>query len=141
MKRLITTHLNGRIFQIEEDGYETLDSLLASQWQRNEIEKQLADHFEHKLNGNKSIITCADVTDVCHKLGLSISNTQPVKRLYRQPKHKIIAGVCTGLGEYLNADPVIFRVIFMVSFFMMSMGFWIYIAMWIVTPTKNTRLS
>jgi phage shock protein C len=140
MKRLITTHLDGRIFQIEEDGYEALDSLLTSQWKRNEVEKQLADHFEHKLNGNKSIITYADVADVCYRLGLLIPNTQTVKRLYRQPKNKMIAGVCTGLGEYFDIDPVILRVAFAVCFFMMSFGFWLYIVIWIVTPNKNPKL-
>jgi phage shock protein C len=107
----------------------------------NEVEKQLADHFERKLNGNKSIITYADVTDVCYKLDLLISNTRPVKKLYRQPMNKIIAGVCTGLGEYFDVDPVILRVAFMVCFFMMSVGFWLYIAIWLVTPNKNQRLS
>jgi phage shock protein PspC (stress-responsive transcriptional regulator) len=140
MKRLITTHLDGRIFQIEEDGYEVLNSLLANQWQRNEVEKQLADHFERKLNGNKSVITYFDVADACNRLGLSISNTQFTKRMYRQPKNKIIAGVCTGLGEYFDIDPVIFRIIFVVCFFVMSMGFWIYVSIWIVTPDKNSRL-
>jgi len=33
------------------------------------------------------------------------------KRIYRNTQHKIIAGVCSGVGEYLNADPVLVRVI------------------------------
>jgi phage shock protein PspC (stress-responsive transcriptional regulator) len=142
MKRLITTHLDGRIFQIEEDGYDALTGILASQWNRNEVEKRLADCFEQKLNGNKNVITRADVADACSRLGLSMSNTRQTKRLYRQPDNRIIAGVCTGLGEYFDIDPVIIRIIFLVSLLMMGTGFWIYVIIWIVTPKyENPRLS
>ena len=33
------------------------------------------------------------------------------KKLYRNPRDKIIAGVCSGLAEYINIDPTIVRVI------------------------------
>ncbi len=33
------------------------------------------------------------------------------KKLYRNPNNKIIAGVCSGLAEYINIDPTIVRVI------------------------------
>ena len=33
------------------------------------------------------------------------------KKLYRNPKNKIIAGVCSGLADYINIDPTIVRVI------------------------------
>ena len=33
------------------------------------------------------------------------------KKLYRNTKNKMNAGVCTGLAEYINIDPTIIRVI------------------------------
>ena len=33
------------------------------------------------------------------------------KRLYRSSRNRIIAGVCGGIGEYLNIDPVIVRIL------------------------------
>ena len=33
------------------------------------------------------------------------------KKLYRNTKNKMIAGVCSGLAEYLNIDPTIVRLI------------------------------
>ena len=33
------------------------------------------------------------------------------KKLYRNSQNKILAGVCSGLAEYLNIDPTIVRVI------------------------------
>ena len=37
--------------------------------------------------------------------------TKP-KRLYRSEKDRIIGGVCGGLGEYLDIDSVLFRILF-----------------------------
>lgn len=33
------------------------------------------------------------------------------KRLYRSKTSRVFAGVCGGLGEYLNVDPVLLRLI------------------------------
>jgi len=34
-----------------------------------------------------------------------------VRRLYRSRRNRILAGVCGGLGEYLNIDPNIIRIL------------------------------
>ena len=56
-----------------------------------------------------------------------------MKRLYRSSENKIIAGVCGGLGEYYNIDPIIPRVIF---FALMGVTGFAYIIMWIAVPKK-----
>ena len=33
------------------------------------------------------------------------------KRLHRSSTNKVIAGVCGGIGEYFNIDPVIVRIL------------------------------
>ncbi|MCL2151984.1 MAG: PspC domain-containing protein [Oscillospiraceae bacterium] len=33
------------------------------------------------------------------------------RRLYRSQRNRIIAGVCGGIGEYFNIDPIIVRVL------------------------------
>ena len=38
------------------------------------------------------------------------------KKIYRSDKNKILAGVFGGLGEYLNIDPVIFRLLWILVF-------------------------
>ncbi|MDR2383096.1 MAG: PspC domain-containing protein [Prevotellaceae bacterium] len=134
MKRVISIHLDGRIFQIEEDGYDVLVGVLSHQPYKNEAEKQFADKLEQKLVGNKTVITYLDVVEASYNLGFTITDARRVKRLYRQPKGKILAGICTGLGEYFDIDPVIFRVLFVISFIMAGMGFWIYLVIWIITP-------
>ena len=33
------------------------------------------------------------------------------KRLYRSRSNRILAGVCGGIGEYLDIDPVVIRIL------------------------------
>ena len=34
----------------------------------------------------------------------------PPRRLVRSSRHKMIAGICGGLGEYLDVDPTVVRI-------------------------------
>ncbi|MCD4728983.1 MAG: PspC domain-containing protein [Bacteroidales bacterium] len=58
-------------------------------------------------------------------------------RLYRSYKNSIIGGVCGGLGEYLNTDPILFRVLFAVAFLVGGTGLLAYIILWIVIPIEE----
>lgn len=60
-----------------------------------------------------------------------------MKRLYRAPEEKKIAGVCAGLGEYFDLDPVFFRLFFLVLLFFGGVGLLAYIVMWIMVPIKG----
>jgi phage shock protein C len=55
-------------------------------------------------------------------------------RLYRSRSDRMIAGVCGGLGEYLNVDPVWLRLLFVVLLFATGFGFWAYLILWIIIP-------
>ncbi len=57
------------------------------------------------------------------------------RRLYRSRKEKIIAGVCGGLAEYFDIDPVIVRLL-MVLLFIYGVGIIIYILAWIMIPME-----
>ena len=61
-----------------------------------------------------------------------------VKRLYRSGRNKVIAGVCGGVGKYLDVDPTIIRLIWILSFFVWGSGLLAYILAWLVMP-KNPR--
>lgn len=56
------------------------------------------------------------------------------KRLYKIPRNKMIAGVCTGLGEYFSIDPVLIRLVFVILAFQQGVGILAYIILWIVVP-------
>ncbi len=59
------------------------------------------------------------------------------KRLYRNKKESKIAGVCLGLSDYFELDPVIIRLIFLIAIFVCGIGPIAYIICWIVMPIKK----
>ena len=58
------------------------------------------------------------------------------KRLERDEANKVIAGVASGLAEYLDMDISLVRLIFILLAIFGSAGIWIYIILWIVVPVK-----
>ena len=42
------------------------------------------------------------------------------KKLYRSKKDRVVLGVCGGIGEYLDIDPSIIRILFILVFFFSS---------------------
>ena len=64
---------------------------------------------------------------------------EETKKLYRSTFDKKIAGICGGLGEYLNVDPTVMRILFVAGFFLTgSLMFWAYLVMWVVVPEPPT---
>ncbi len=60
-----------------------------------------------------------------------------VKTLTRSKSNRMIAGVCAGLGDYLNLDPTIIRLLFVLGFFTFNGAMLIvYLIMAIVTPEQ-----
>jgi phage shock protein PspC (stress-responsive transcriptional regulator) len=56
------------------------------------------------------------------------------KRLYRSKTQRIIAGVCGGFGDYLNLDPVIIRLLWVIFTLAGGAGLLVYIIAWIIIP-------
>ncbi|MBD3202917.1 PspC domain-containing protein [Candidatus Woesearchaeota archaeon] len=64
------------------------------------------------------------------------SNKKSTKRLYRSKKNRVIAGICGGLGEYFDIDPVIIRLIWVFVVLAGGSGALAYIIAWIIIPEK-----
>jgi phage shock protein PspC (stress-responsive transcriptional regulator) len=60
-----------------------------------------------------------------------------MKRLYRSNDDRKIAGVCGGLGQYFDLDPVFFRLVFLALLCFGGMGLLAYLAMWIMVPLEG----
>lgn len=57
------------------------------------------------------------------------------KRLTRSKKERRIAGVCGGLAEYFDVDPVLVRVLtVLLAFISMGGAVVAYILLWIIVP-------
>lgn len=60
------------------------------------------------------------------------------KKLLRSKKERMIGGVCGGLANYLNLDPTIVRLLFVLSFFLLFQStFWIYLLLLIIIPEEH----
>jgi len=58
------------------------------------------------------------------------------KRAYRNTQDNVIAGVCSGLGEYFGIDPLFIRIVFLLFLFEPQIAVIAYIALWIALPKK-----
>ncbi len=58
------------------------------------------------------------------------------KKLYKSKENKVIAGVCGGLGEYFDIDPVIVRLLAVAFCLMGGAGIVAYIVAAIIIPEK-----
>ncbi|MBK8783385.1 MAG: PspC domain-containing protein [Anaerolineales bacterium] len=60
-----------------------------------------------------------------------------VKTLTRSKSNRMVAGVCAGLGDYLNIDPTVIRLLFVLGFFTFNGAMLlVYLIMAIVTPEQ-----
>lgn len=60
-----------------------------------------------------------------------MSNT---KKLYRSKNNRIIFGVCGGLGEYFETDPLIVRILFVILSLLNGAGIIAYLILAVVVP-------
>lgn len=60
-----------------------------------------------------------------------------MKKLYRSETDRKLAGVCGGPGEHFDVDPVIFRILFVVTAFMGGFGLLLYMVMWLAVHPKS----
>ncbi|HUQ64833.1 MAG TPA: PspC domain-containing protein [Flavitalea sp.] len=130
----------------------------------NDIEGRIAELFSERLKGGVTCITDEDVNVVIAGMGrpeeLEALDSEPAaasstgttytapsvpgpqsagrQRLYRNADDKIIAGVCSGLANYLGIDPVIMRIVFVVF---VGVLFWVYILLWIIVPSKSVEAN
>ncbi|HEY9524822.1 MAG TPA: PspC domain-containing protein, partial [Thermopolyspora sp.] len=68
------------------------------------------------------------------------SNAQH-RQLKRTKNGRIIAGVCSGVGEYTGVDPNILRVGLAIASFFGGLGFGIYAVAWLLIPEEDRQTS
>lgn len=56
------------------------------------------------------------------------------KKLYRSQTNRKVAGVCGGIGEYLNLDPTVVRLIWVLLFFFAGVGILAYLIAALIIP-------
>lgn len=58
------------------------------------------------------------------------------KRLVRVEEGKMIAGVCTGLAQYLGVDVTVVRLIFALLALFAAGGVLLYLILWLIMPME-----
>jgi len=58
------------------------------------------------------------------------------KKLYRS-KEKMIGGVCGGVADFFGMDRSVVRIIFALLLLAGTLGFWLYLLMWIIVPQED----
>ncbi len=162
MKITVSINLGGYSFNIDEDAYSELKRYLknlelhfageeSSSEILSDIETRMAELFRTKLTTYKQVITIADVNQVISVLGTpeDISDNKGTSardkfsspgyhRMYRDPDHRLIGGVCSGIGAYWNIDPLIVRIIFVALILAGGIGVMVYLILYIVLPVART---
>ena len=59
------------------------------------------------------------------------------RKLTRDTRHAVLAGVAAGFGRYLDVDPVLARLGFVLLAFVNGLGVLIYLAGWGLIPREN----
>jgi phage shock protein C len=62
------------------------------------------------------------------------AESSPPRRLYRSSKNRIVAGVCGGIAEYLNVDPTLIRLGFVLLTIASGSGILLYLILAIIVP-------
>ena len=140
-----------------------LDNSSASAEVMDELEVRIADQLKGKLGG-RQVVDLAMTQDVIGRLGYpegykapedqtgtyeapkeeysysGHDGEKPVRKLFRDPDGKRIAGVCSGLAQYFGGqDPLLWRVV-VCALAICSLGITLllYLLIWIVAPVART---
>ena len=162
MKITVSINLGGYSFNIDEDAYTELKRYLknlevhfagedSSSEILSDIETRMADLFRTKITTYKQVINIEDVRQVISVLGApeDISggdgpsardkfSSPGYHRMYRDTEHRVIGGVCSGMGAYWDIDPVILRIIFVVLIMAGGIGALVYLILYVVLPEAKT---
>ena len=68
-------------------------------------------------------------------------DTNGTKRLYRKSEGRIVAGVCTGLADYLGIDVTLVRLGFAALTIFGGAGILLYLIAWLVVPQEGEKGS
>lgn len=133
MNKVITINLNGKAYQIEENGYAILHNYLTEARKKldgnpdqeeivKDFEQAIAEKCDKYLSAHKNIVTSEEIKTIVKEMG-PVDTTEEnheheeqktdsaPKRLYRIREGAWIAGVCNGVAVFFGIDVKIVRLI------------------------------
>jgi phage shock protein PspC (stress-responsive transcriptional regulator) len=58
------------------------------------------------------------------------------KRLYRDEQNKVLGGVCSGIANYFNVEPLVIRILWI---FLIGVNILAYLILWIAVPSSSVK--
>lgn len=163
MHKTVSASIGNALFTVEESAYASLDAYLrairshfAATADADEIvadiEDRIAEEFSEALGAKRKVILQKDVDAVIARMGTvedfrtfdgapaaPAPAASPRRlRLYRDADDQIIGGVCSGIAQYFNIDPIVVRLAFLASLLVGGFGVVLYIALWVLLPEART---
>jgi phage shock protein PspC (stress-responsive transcriptional regulator) len=165
MKKQASVNIGGYVFVLEENVYEYLDQYLNGirdslegtpeeiQEIINDIEQRIGELLSNKIISNKDTVTREHIDEIIQTMGKPEDYKEPDseskensrfesrKKLYRNPKDRLVGGVASGMAYYLGIDTTIMRLIWLLVIFLTGIGVLAYIILWILLPNAGDRIS
>ncbi len=163
MNKTIDISLAGMLFHLEEKAYYKLKKYLKSVRHSihqtddvdevmNEIEARIAELLLKKQQNPQQVINEKHIDEIIAILGQpedfeeeidyqpgTAGNRTVKKALFRDMDHSMIAGVASGLAQYIGMDITLMRLLFIVLLFITHGSFiLLYFLLWLVVPKAKT---
>ena len=170
MKEIEKVSIGGYAFTLEKDAAALVEQYLKdleAHYLGQEGGREIMEGIEERMAelllercGSDRVASVADIRGIIDILGRperieaddpepERPEDRPKKKLYRDLENKRIAGVCAGIGNYLNFDVVAVRIIFSVIALALffggakdgawsMMGFVAYAILWLAMPAART---
>ena len=161
MKKTYTINLSGKIFHIDDDALEKLqtyiNTLKAYYTQEedgneimNDIENRIGELFSEYLKEQfREVVSIDDVkqaitvmgnpNDIINEEEASQKTTpKQTKKLYRDPENRVLGGVAAGIAAYWGISTLLVRICFIVLAFYYGIFIIVYIILWVAVPKAKT---
>ncbi len=132
----------------------------------HDIEDRIGEIFQEKLKKEVEFISDIDIEHVVSTMGRpeqleEETSTEPQqkatsgegeegytserefpgqgKKLKRDKSDKVLGGVCSGMANYFEIDPVVVRVLAILAFIFYGIGLLVYLVLWIALPGSESQ--
>jgi phage shock protein PspC (stress-responsive transcriptional regulator) len=158
MNEVTKVNLGRQAFTMSVDAYKELQDYLHAIGRHKggkevveEVEVRMAELLaERGITGDR-VVLLKDVTYLKEQLGEPgdfggedddhdepTDDASAPRRLFRDTKHGMVAGVSAGIGNYFSIDPIWVRLAFVFLTLAGASGILLYIVMWLIVPEAKT---
>ena len=166
MKTVIDINIGRANFIIDEDAlselrayFGKLENSIQNEDDRKEImediEIRTAEIFQKNIRSPKQVVTSEMVREVIDCIGeidpieentnsendYKQETKNKMKKLYRNPDDKKIAGVCGGIAAYFDVDSTFIRAAFVIAGLLYGSALIAYIILYLIMPNADTTIK